>query len=73
VTIGGAYLGKIRPELVKRFAAQVVGTYPDNFSTNFQENKKKLVEVASIPSRKLRNQIAGYITRIKKLEARTIT
>ena len=66
-------MGKIRPELVKRFAAQMVGNYPNNFSTDFQENKKKLVEIASIPSNKLRNQIAGYITRIKKIEARTAT
>lgn len=66
-------MGKIRPELVKRFAAQVVGTYPNNFSLDFQENKKRLVEVASIPSNKLRNQIAGYITRLKKLEERNAT
>jgi len=63
-------LGKIRSELVKRSAEQLVGAYPNNFSTNFEENKKKLEGRALIPSNKIKNQIAGYITRLKKLESR---
>jgi len=61
-------LGKIRSELIKRSARKIVDTYPDSFSTDFKENKEKLIEISSIPSKKLRNQIAGYITRIIKLE-----
>ena len=64
-------MGKIRSELVKRSAKQLIGAYPKNFSTNFEENKKKLQGRAIIPSNKIRNQIAGYITRLKKLEARS--
>ena len=62
-------MGKIRTELVKRSAERIVETYPNGFSTDFQENKEKLTELTSIPSKKLRNRIAGYITRIKKLES----
>jgi small subunit ribosomal protein S17e len=49
----------------------LIGAYPNNFSTNFEENKKKLKGRAIMPSNKIRNQIAGYITRLKKLEARS--
>ncbi len=62
-------MGTIRTEVVKRSAEKIIETYPDRFSTDFQKNKEKLTEVASIPSKKLRNQIAGYITRIEKLRA----
>jgi small subunit ribosomal protein S17e len=62
-------MGTIRTEIVKRSAEKIVEAFPDSFSTDFQKNKNKLEEVASIPSKKLRNRIAGYITRIKKLEA----
>lgn len=64
-------MGKIRSELVKRSAKKLIGAYPNNFSTNFEENKKKLKGRAIMPSNKIRNQIAGYITRLKKLEARS--
>ena len=62
-------MGKIRTELIKRSAAKIIETYPNSFSTDFEANKKRLLEVASIPSKKIRNQVAGYITRIKKREA----
>ena len=64
-------MGKIRTELIKRSAEQAIETYPNKFSTDFETNKKQLDEVARIPSNKIRNQIAGYITRLKRLEARS--
>ncbi len=64
-------MGKIRTELIKRSAAHIIEIYPNDFSTDFEANKKRLTEVASMPSNKVRNQIAGYITRMKKLEARS--
>jgi len=42
--------------------------YPDRFKPDFEHNKQVLKEVAEIPSKKLRNQVAGYLTRmIKKM------
>jgi len=57
-------LGKVRPEKVKKIARELVKRYHDQFSTDFEANKKLLASVASIYSSKLRNQIAGYITRL---------
>ncbi len=33
------------------------------FGADFEENKKALEELALIPSKQLRNRIAGYITK----------
>jgi len=60
-------LGKVRPEHVKKIARELVGLYPDKFSTDFQSNKNILESLARIPSDKLRNRIAGYITRLLKI------
>jgi small subunit ribosomal protein S17e len=35
--------------------------YPDRFGTNFEQNKKTIVELAIVRSKELRNQVAGYI------------
>lgn len=57
-------LGKVRPEHVKKIARELLGLYPDKFSTDFQSNKKVIESLAQISSTKLRNRIAGYITRL---------
>jgi len=58
----GEDLGKVRPERVKRIARELVGMYPDKFTTNFEDNKKLIETLIETSSIKLRNRIAGYIT-----------
>jgi small subunit ribosomal protein S17e len=60
-------LGKVRPEHVKKIARELVELYPDKFSTDFQNNKKVVESLAQIYSSKLRNRIAGYITRLQSI------
>jgi len=57
-------LGKVRPERVKKIAKELLKRYPDKFTTEFEDNKKVLGSVSKIPSVRLRNRIAGYITRL---------
>ncbi len=57
-------LGKVRPEHVKKVARELIELYPDKFNTDFQSNKKVIESLARISSTKLRNRIAGYITRL---------
>lgn len=57
-------LGKVRPEHVKNVARELIELYPGKFTTDFQTNKKVVESLAQIPSTKLRNRIAGYITRL---------
>jgi len=57
-------LGKIRSEKVRKLARELLKKYPDKFTTDFEENKKVMASLAEIPSTKLKNTIAGYITRL---------
>lgn len=57
-------MGKVRPERVKKIAKELVKRFPNKFTTNFENNKKVLSSITPIYSAKLRNQIAGYITRL---------
>jgi len=57
-------LGKVRPERVKKVARELLSRYPDKFTADFESNKKLIGSLSKIPSVKLRNRIAGYITRL---------
>jgi len=59
-------MGRIKTKQVKRVTIKILREYPDRFKTDFDENKKLLGEIAEIPSKKIRNVIAGYITRLVK-------
>ena len=58
-------MGRIKSKLVKRTAKTLLKE-ENKFNDNFEENKKILKD--SMPSKKIRNQIAGYITRLKKVK-----
>jgi len=57
--------GKVRTELVKRIARELVERFPDKFTTDFETNKKLMDTFTNISSKKLRNRIAGYITQLQ--------
>ena len=59
-------MGKIKTRLIKRTAETLMKQKDLNFSEDFEKNKKILGE--EMPSKKVRNQIAGYIARVKKKE-----
>jgi len=41
--------------------------HPGEFTSNFEENKTKMDGLADIPSKKLRNRVAGYVTNLMKV------
>jgi small subunit ribosomal protein S17e len=57
-------MGRIKSTLIKRTARQLVEKSPESFSSDFEQNKKALGN--TMPSKRLRNRIAGYISRLKK-------
>ena len=57
--------GKVRIELEKRLARELVERFPDKFTTDFENNKKLVESLTNISSKKLRNRIAGYITQLQ--------
>uniref|UniRef100_A0A7C1SMF0 Small ribosomal subunit protein eS17 n=1 Tax=Thermofilum pendens TaxID=2269 RepID=A0A7C1SMF0_THEPE len=63
-------MGNVRIRLVKRTARELLSRYPYLFTEDYEHNKQALVRVTDIPSKVLRNQIAGYITRLVKRQKR---
>ncbi len=57
-------MGKVRPERVKRIAKELVQRFPDKFTTDFENNKKLVEDFVELSSVRLRNRIAGYVTRL---------
>jgi len=58
------HLANVRSEKVKKIARELLKKYPDKFTADFEKNKKVIASLAKIPTTKLRNNIAGYITRL---------
>jgi len=57
-------MGRIKTTLIKRNAIKIYTLHKQVFKKNFEENKKIVEQFAEIPSKKLRNIIAGYVTRL---------
>ena len=55
-----------KPEFVKRIALEIYNRYPDKISTDFNENKKLVSQLLISRSKKVRNMVAGYLTRLKR-------
>ncbi len=66
-------MGRIKTILAKRSGAKFIKLFPKTFSKDYDKNKQALGEVGKIPSKKLRNVIAGYITRLKEREEKEAT
>jgi small subunit ribosomal protein S17e len=54
--------------LIKRTTEELMEKHSDEFTKNFDDNKRILGGKAKISSKKMRNIIAGYATRLKKNE-----
>tara|TARA_Y100000310_G_scaffold339680_1_gene433105 strand:- start:37 stop:234 length:198 start_codon:yes stop_codon:yes gene_type:complete len=55
-------MGRIKSTLIKRTAEKLMEE--QSFTSNFEENKKILAD--TMPSKRTRNILAGYITRLQK-------
>ena len=74
--VGGPRMGNIRQTYIKRVAIELIKHYPDDFTGDFAQNKKKVLEltdltvlvdgVPQVTYKKLANRIAGYATRYVK-------
>lgn len=56
----------VRTTTVKRSAIQIIEKYYSRLTLDFDTNKRICDEVAIIPSKRMRNKIAGYITHLMK-------
>lgn len=63
-------MGKVRPDQIKKAARDILTRYHERFTTNFEENKKILDQVARVYSPRMKNRIAGYVTRLMVISQR---
>ncbi len=59
-------MGSIRPTYIKRVAVEIVKKHQDLVSDDFQANKELVDRITDVSTKKMRNRIAGYITRYYK-------
>jgi len=59
-------MGRIKTALIKRLTFEIANNYRDRLSTTFEENKKVVADLLGDASKKIRNTVAGYLTRIMK-------
>ena len=59
-------MGRIKTKQIKRVTMQLLKKHSEEFKEGFHDNKAVVSKFAEIPSKKLRNVISGYVTRLSK-------
>merc|ERR1711979_22740 len=66
-------MGRVRTKTVKKAAKVIIEKYYTKLNLDFHVNKRIIEEIALIPSKPLRNKIAGFITHLmKRLQRSTV-
>ena len=60
-------MGNIRPTYIKRVAIELLKRFPNEFTADYEHNKKKVAELTDVRSPAMRNKIAGYVTRYRQV------
>lgn len=66
--MGGLMMGNIKQTFIKRTARELFDRYPNEFTKDFEHNKKKVEELTNVTSKTIRNRIAGYITKLVRMK-----
>ncbi len=59
-------MGRIKTTLIKRLTLKIFKDHRDKVKQDYEENKKTVEELTDVESKKIRNVIAGYLTRLAK-------
>merc|ERR1719329_542608 len=59
-------MGRVRTKTVKRAARTLIENYYNKMTNDFHLNKKILDDCAHVPTKRLRNKIAGFATHLMK-------
>jgi len=59
-------MGRVRTKTVKKASRRIIEKYYMMLTLDFHTNKRVIEEIAIIPTKRLRNQIAGFITHLMK-------
>jgi small subunit ribosomal protein S17e len=63
------HLGKVRTDTVKRTSRELLRRFPERFTGDWESDKQAVNQLVTTQSKRLRNRIAGYVTRLKMVES----
>lgn len=61
-------MGRIKTKSIKRTGKKIVALHRSEFKKTFEGNKEIVPKFVEVPSKKLRNVLVGYVTRLMKNE-----
>ncbi len=59
-------MGRVATKRIRNIAKRIILKYFPILTKDFEKNKRILNEIADFPSKRLRNRVAGYITRLMR-------
>lgn len=61
-------MGRIKTQFIKRITQRLIEEHEKDFKKDFEKNKELVAKFTDVSSKKIRNIIAGYVTRIMKMK-----
>jgi len=59
-------MGRIKLKLIKRTGNKLLKGHKEEFKENFEDNKEIVEKYTTVSNKKLRNKLAGYVTKFMK-------
>merc|ERR1712122_374592 len=59
-------MGRVRTKTIKKASRMIIERYYTKLTSDFHTHKRICEDIAIIPSKRLRNQVAGFITHLMK-------
>ncbi len=64
-------MGRIKTVLIKRITKKIFREYAERFTNDYEKNKQVVAALLPETSKKIRNMVAGYATRLAKTRGKT--
>lgn len=59
-------MGRIKTQFMKRLAFEILKQHKPELKSDYEENKKLVEQFLTNSTKKVRNVVAGYVTRLMK-------
>lgn len=59
-------MGRVKTKKIRNITLDILSKYRELFTEDFEKNKEILNDILDTKSKKVRNVVAGYITRLIK-------